>query len=745
MDNRKTYSFFVILILGFCMSVYGCGGANDQTAAQIEENKADMVYQGENLNLEGIKGDIFDIAAQYGRVGIITNEWLDSEYKQRIEHFYSMNADQSDFREIPLEVPENNNLDRYAFDKEGNLVYTVTNQDEDTYVGELIKVDRNGKELLRVPVQFDERVTSGLLVDGNDNVIFAQPEKISVFDKNLQCIGSLEGDKDKGEIDIALEKNGRLVCSQTYYDDEKEVLLVREIAENYEKWETSYEIPVKDTSVVNVVMDGWGEYDFCYRDNDGIYGYMTKKKSSVKLLDYIASNMTEDYTEKLLLLEDGNGIGIVYDESADTVVAMYHKVDPTVVANRKTIQVGVFGIEDDLRKAVIQYNREHSDYQIEIRDYLEADDPVQQMNTDVIAGKMPDILDISYLSVDQYIEKGLLENLTPYLEKDSEINMDDLIPAVSETMMQDHNVYFVSPSFSICSLAAGGETVKDQEGWTLEEMQNAIKEKDKEVDVFYRSDKMDSLYRLLEMEVSDFVNWSTGECYFDSEEFKELLALADQIGTDEIPEQNEEMPSNWDAIRDGKVLFWDGWVSLTEIYMNRNIFGEDVTYIGYPNKDREGSYFQFDHPLAIYSKSEEKDAAWEFIRIFMTKEYQGKKDLYGYSMPTRQDCFDLMLEANLATEWYINEMGQEIFPGEMWSVYTLSNQGVSDGKNPFTQKDADELTALIANTKRRVSYEDALMNIIQEEAEIYFAGEKSLEDTVKIINNRAETYVNENR
>lgn len=743
--RKKT--LFVVMFLTVFMSIYGCGAVQRQTDNQNDENTVDAVYNGENLVLDGIEGSITDVIAQYDRVGIVTGEWIDDSFTKRKIHFYVMNTDQSELREIPLTISENDSLKKYTFDKTGNLIYIVNRKDADTYVGELIKVDVNGKELLRVPLHFNENVICGLLVDENENVILARPETVSVFDKNFQYVETLEGDKDKDGIDsVAFEKNGQVVCSQRYYDGEKAFLLVREIGENPVKWEKSYKIPIKDTLLDdNILMNGWGTYDFCYRDNVGIYGYIIKKKKSIKLLDYTASNMTELDTQKLMLLEDGEWIGMVYDEAADSEVAVYHKVDPEVVENRKTVVVGVFGIEEDTRKAIVQFNKEHPDYQIETRDYLEADDPVLQMNTEVIAGNVPDILDVSYVSLNQYIGKGLLENLTPYMERDEEISMQDMIPSVSETIMDNHNIYFVAPSFDLYSLAAGKEVVGEKDGWTMEEMKDVLKKKNKDVNVFYWNNKIDILYSLLEMNVSDFVDWSTGECHFDGEEFKELLVLVNQIGTDGVSEYSEDPSAECDAIQDGSVLFREGCVDLGQLYMNRRIFGEDVTYIGYPNEDREGSYFRFNHPFAIYSKSKVKVAAWEFLRIFMTKDYQGKMDLYGSSMPTRQDCFDLMMEANLATESYTNEMGQDIVPGALWSTYSIIYNGTVNEKNPLTKKEADELIALVGKTKRCVSYEDALMDIIQEEAEIYFAGEKGLEDTVKIIENRAETYVNENR
>lgn len=739
--------FFVVVLLIVSVSLYGCRIEQKRNDNQNGNNTIDAVYNGENLTLDEMDGFIIDIVSQYDRVGIVTLEWLDSEFTKKKLHFYVMNIDRNEMEEIPLTLPENGVLMEYTFDKNGNLVYITSSQDTDTYTYELIKVDVKGKELLRVPLHLNDNTICGLLVDEKSNIILAQPETVSVFDEDLKCLATIEGDKEKDSINsVAFTMNGQVICSQGDYEGEKEILLVREIGNNPVKWEDSYEIPITDTSLAdNILINGWGEYDFCYRTTDGIYGYIAKKKESVKLLDYTASNMTENHTQKITLLKEGEWIGMVYDEVEDTKVAVYRKVDPEIVANRKTLVVGVFGIEEEISEAIVQFNREHLEYQIEIRDYLEAEDPVLQMNTEVIAGNAPDILDLSYVSMDQYIEKDLLEDLTPYIERDSELSMQELIPSVSEVIEAESHTYFVAPSFDLYSLATTKEEVGGKDGWTLEEMKDVLKQKDKDVNAFYRNDKIDLLYTLLEMNVSDFVDWSTGKCYFDDKEFRELLVLVEQVGTDGESEYNEELLAEGEAIRNGSVLFWEGCVNLAQLYMNRTTFGEDVTYVGYPNEDKEGSYFRFNHPFAICSNSKEKQMAWEFVRIFMTKEYQSKMDLYGNSMPTRQDCFDLMMEANLATEAYTNEMGQQVIPGALWSAYSLIYTDTLSEENPLTKKEAEELIALVGKTKRCVSYEDALMDIIQEEAEYYFAGEKSLEDTVKIIENRAETYVNENR
>ena len=64
-----------------------------------------------------------------------------------------------------------------------------------------------------------------------------------------------------------------------------------------------------------------------------------------------------------------------------------------------------------------------------------------------------------------------------------------------------------------------------------------------------------------------------------------------------------------------------------------------------------------------------------------------------------------------------------------------------------TQEDVDKLKDLISRVDGiSINQQDSnLMNIITEEAEAYFKGQKSLDDVTSIIQSRATIYVNENK
>ena len=61
----------------------------------------------------------------------------------------------------------------------------------------------------------------------------------------------------------------------------------------------------------------------------------------------------------------------------------------------------------------------------------------------------------------------------------------------------------------------------------------------------------------------------------------------------------------------------------------------------------------------------------------------------------------------------------------------------------ITQKQADQLLALIEQAEIRSQVELNIHNILLEEVAYYFSGAKSLEDTANVIQARVSMYVNE--
>ncbi|MCR5418013.1 MAG: extracellular solute-binding protein [Lachnospiraceae bacterium] len=136
----------------------------------------------------------------------------------------------------------------------------------------------------------------------------------------------------------------------------------------------------------------------------------------------------------------------------------------------------MWGIVDEVKTAAIKFNKENDKYKIEFKDYSGTEDCETRMTADILAGNAPDILDLSYIPVEPFVTKGILEDLTPYLEKDDMVSKEDLLPSVEKAMEIDGKQYYVSSSFNVKTVLGSKKDVGDKTGWTYEELKALLDE-----------------------------------------------------------------------------------------------------------------------------------------------------------------------------------------------------------------------------------------------------------------------------
>lgn len=668
----------------------------------------------------------------------------EEEYTGRSYYYvYSMKIDGTDLQDLGQpEVDENTYIGYMLVKSDGNIEFLLgaydDNSGKQSYI--IASFDESGKETDSKDITKDlgldaneDNYLNKALIDNEDRYVFVTNSAITVFDKDFKKVCEMK--PDSGYVDaVAKTKDGKIVVGDSSGEDGAKVQV---LDVDTQKWGESYKMDFQYFSSSDALMNGI-EYDFYYKDDSGIYGYDIASKKGTKLMDFVASNVSSDNSYSIFPIAKDTMMGTTWDGENSKLV-LYKKVDPSTITDKETITVGAMYVDDNIKRAAIAFNKKSNKYQVEFKDYSNEEDPQTKMNADIIAGNVPDIICLSSLSVDQYAEKGILEDLTPYFEKDSDVSTDDLIPSVAKAMQIDGKYYYIAPGFYVNTLVGAAKTVGTEPGWTMDDLKKILDE-NKDVRPFYSENKNDNLYNFITMNISDYVDWSTGECSFDGQDFKDILEICNR-GSNEETEYSEDSPSEPSLVKEGKVLLTNGGsLDMESVELYEAMFNGDITFIGYPNKDKDGSYFSFDNQLGIYSKSKVKDAAWEFLKTFLTKEYQGDRNNL-YSNPTRQDAFDMLVKSKTATEKYTDELGNEVEP--LQSGWGWDDLNVEIG--PLTEKQAQMYIDLVNNTDKTGEYNDEIGQIITEEAKAYFSGQKSLDETADVIQNRVKTYVNENR
>lgn len=405
---------------------------------------------------------------------------------------------------------------------------------------------------------------------------------------------------------------------------------------------------------------------------------------------------------------------------------------------KKVITVGIMYDDGLLQPMIDSYNAENDTYFVELKSYESYENPCERFLLDVASGNAPDIIEVGQdFPADLLMEKGMLASLEPFFEKDAEWKESDLLDNVLEALKTDDELYYICDGVGLDTLLAKTSEVGSRNGWNEEEMMEYLSTKPENQKLFQLNAPDEILAKLFRNNTSGYVDWENGKCTFDTPEFQNLLETAKR--GDGIVEEDVSIPK---LLQDGEVLFYDlNNSGIMGTISSCDIFKEPVTAIGYPCADKDGSYFYLHHAFGICAQSENPEGAWDFLRTLVSKEHQERMmvELGATFIPTRKDVFDRMLSDRQITEEYEDEYGYRIEPfsySESYGDYTISY-------GPLTDEQIQKFLTIFNNTNKVETSNNVIWNIVSEETKAYYKGEKNIDETTKVIQNRIDTYINE--
>lgn len=412
------------------------------------------------------------------------------------------------------------------------------------------------------------------------------------------------------------------------------------------------------------------------------------------------------------------------------------------------LTLACYYLDWEVRKYVVEFNKSNPDYRITITDYSQYDTDedytagITKLNTDIVSGKMPDILLLNdNIPVESYAAKGLFEDLYFYIDQDTELKREDYFQNVLKVHENNGELYCLPSRFIIYTVTGKTADVGNGTGWTLQELKDVLAAKPEGTQVFSGMTRQEMLYYSIRMSGNQFIDWESGKCNFNTEGFISLLEFIKDF-PEELPEDywEKDMGMSWDEqLRQGKVLLdqtvLDSFSGYN--YLKKAFFGEDVTMIGFPSENKKGSAIGANIKLSMSSKSKNKDGVWQFLRYFLTEEYQ-EKDNYGWPLSLKQA--ELMAQKAQKKPTYEDENGNQVEYDETYNI-----NGVDIVIEPMTQEEVEEVLGFMQSVDQLYTNNQALIDIISEEAAPYFAGQKNVKEVVDIIQNRVQIYVSENR
>ena len=407
---------------------------------------------------------------------------------------------------------------------------------------------------------------------------------------------------------------------------------------------------------------------------------------------------------------------------------------------RQELTLACMYLDWDLRTEIIKFNKSQDQVRIVVKDYSQYateedyNAGLQKLNTEILSGVVPDLFAVdSNLPLASYGSKGILTDLWTLIDADPELSRDDLMAHLFDVMSLDGKLYQIVDTFSINTVAGRTDRIGTADSWTVAELMDVRDSLPEGATVCGGMDtKNDMMNTCVYRNIDSFVDWANLQCRFDSQEFIDLLTFVNSF-PQEFDYENfdwDAYGSDYDRLASGKQMLLYAYLSsFNDVQRMDAITDGKPNYIGYPTTEGSGSSFQVYGGLAISASCKNMDAAWSFVRRFLTEDYQTKE--YMWEFPTNRHAFENYAKQRMTPQYTEDpETGEQVKQPQDW--YWV-NDDLTIEIYEMTQEEYDRFLAVYEKTDRMNSYNQAISDIIGQECEAFFAGQKTAEETAKLI------------
>ncbi len=639
----------------------------------------------------------------------------------------------------------------------GNLGLIIINfnynTNEQTY--SLCEVTLDGKVVSETAIDTKglESISSANLLDDGSVVINAD-NKVVCFGADLKKTGEVTMNEIEYLDRVVGTEDGRIFTA--YYDHSYKSVMV--------------EIFPAEGRAQEISMGNWAADGFSgmqsgtsslleAKSSTGIYAINIEQNTidAKLIMNFMDSDVISSSVDQSRILDDET---IVLVGSFDDMnpSGIYKKVPADQVKDKKIITMGsIYAANYKVKKHVLDFNKTNDEYKIRLIDYeqyLTDDDftlPEKQFRNDILSGMGPDIiLTANMYDPRVYMNKGVFEDLTPYMEK-AGINREDYLENILEAGSRDGKLYQLFPSFSLMCVEVKDSILEGKTGLTMQEAMDLEAKYNCKGKGFANMSKQSLLTQCVAFSGNTYYDTSDGSCNFDSEEFINTLKWINEYPDEEasINSETDYYQSRGEEeknLRTNASLFKvDYLYDLRDFESAQEItFGEKVALIGFPgSKDNASGLISADLGFAINSKSENKDVAFDFIKYYISEEYQMPEDEYTYTLPILEKALDAIIEMKMESPYEIDpKTGKKEYHD--YEAYSYLENDTVKVKN-ISAEDAARVKKFIMGSTAMMSYDTKINEIIKEESAAYFSGQKSAEDVAKIIQSRVSIYVQENQ
>lgn len=474
------------------------------------------------------------------------------------------------------------------------------------------------------------------------------------------------------------------------------------------------------------VLPGGGPYDFLLKSDTLLRGVRLETGTITTILNWSDWNLAGSVGGVVYLDQDTYLITVysLLNMDSGSQLLTLSRVPANEIPDKTVVRLAVGlgaeaaswgqtwtdALDQKVAEAINQFNRASDTYRVEVETYSSG----EELNLKLVSGDAPDIIDwnsTAWLedtpSLVLYAKRGYLLDLEPLFASDDELSTDDFIPNILELAKgRTNGLYSMPLNFYFVTMTAPKAYVGDRMGWTVAELLEVAKALPEDMGIWEYTTQSNMLDTLLRTNINSFVNLTDSTCDFENQEFYDMLTLCRDYFPAEIGE-NDTPPAGGNLLT-GQVSM--GRLGQFASDVMRPLEEQGQTMIGYPGAGGNGLSIIFNDEMAICALGQQ-EGAWEFLRTLYTYDFQYHSS--GTMCAVRQDAFDAK------EDWYLEINGS------------------------CTESESMAARELVYGAKNVRTNDSPVIGLVMEEAEAFFAGDKSAEDTARLIQSRVEIYLGE--
>lgn len=565
-------------------------------------------------------------------------------------------------------------------------------------------------------------------------VLLVGQQNVYIYEYEKNEIKKLSFDRDCYIEGIDSAADGSIYACSTTRDYDSHSNQIYLLSNNHELSEAKYDNVCSGNGFAV-----FGDKGFLTSFNNSLYLYDSETRMNTLLINWMNVGIDSSTVEKYLSIDDSK-ILIYSVENSDlrggelSILLPVRRADYT---EKQTISVATFTASNALNHAVSEFNRRNGAFRVEVKEYYDyllddsygdsgQQEAFQKLHLDIISGKCPDVLNLSRSDLQQYAEKGLLVDLTEYLNESKILTFSD---TMRKAYTIDDELVGLPSNIQLRTITGNKQIEKEDVHWNLQEFMDYISKNSSQTCFEVSSETL--LEYCLTYNLDQYVEIERKKCEFAQPSFVDLLVFCKKYGKQGV-ERNNSIFSVWNH---KGAQFHEVTINEPDAlsFLRQEYQGKNFEVVGFPNDGKQKGIVieEVDGCYSISTQCAYQDGAWQFLSLLLSDVQ--RPDFYNLrnGFPAAQESL----------KTYFDYITDETLKDNDRTSYSVDRDGLIHYIP--SSSEIDELKTIIADASYPGYFDHNIMSIIYEEAKSFFVGDKTAEEVSELIQSRVSLYLNE--